>query len=288
MPNFLLRLQEACLALNWPMLLVPGVILTFLGLFLWLGGLRYAGFVLCIVGALLGATLGIAISPMVSLHPALTIIGAAAIICILAYILKRPVMYLMAAMIAAILCGGAYMTYSMSTETWEKMISEIHHQVRANPEQAEDNASNASQANLLQKIVQAQLAEQDDPEKASSQKTAIARLNAILAEIQFSANHNRTTLLIWIILGTLAGLCIAFILRKIIMAICCSIVGATSVCLGVMAILFAKKAAVFSGLAKHPKALPIIFLGMLGFGVVCQLLLARPAKVTESEPEQKE
>ena len=82
---------------------------------------------------------------------------------------------------------------------------------------------------------------------------------------------------------------LAWLVKRIVMALCCSIVGTTSTIAGVQLSLMAKGISMISALQNRPKVLPAIVVGMIAFGFVIQLFVAGPRKKKKIvEVEKKE
>jgi len=286
MHNLVLRIEQACLQMNWPVLLGLGLIATALGLFLWLGGLRYSALVLALLGAAVGATLGLLLSRWLPGPTVLIVVIGAAVVALIAAVMQQPIILLLAAIIFALVCGMTYMTLKLNSQQWRDTLAQLTEQVRAHPDDLPDD--NSARANLLRHLAAMAPSRDSETDHRSPHQRAMAGLKAALAELRFSASSSWVSLAVWIILGGLVGLAIAFLLKRLIMALCCSIVGSSSVFLGVSAILLAKKAAVLTGLWSRPALAPVVFGVMVGVGLLVQLLFVRPIKTTHRDTIHKE
>ena len=114
MNELLLKIQDACLQLNGWHLAIPGIAAVIMGLFLWLGGARYAFFVVGVLGAMVGSAAGLAVSQWFDLQLPLTVSIGAAIFAIIAILLQQTVILILAALIFALACGMAYMGQRVS------------------------------------------------------------------------------------------------------------------------------------------------------------------------------
>ena len=283
MQEMIVTLQDACLNLTWTTLFVPGIIAAATGLFLWLGGMRYSSLVLTLIGAAAGASLGLMASQWFSLQPAIPALIGAIGLGLIALLLQQTVILVLAACICATVGGATYLSYNMTTPQQQELVGQLRNSVAAPSELADQDSPSGSYIRRLR-----ELAATRDSEGASLHDKAIARLKELLAEIELSASSNRGTLILWIVLGAGIGLILAFVLKKIVMALCCSIVGTTAVLLGVSAMLLSKQTPVLTGFASQPRLLPILFLSMVAFGWLVQLLLARPSKAAAEDSEEEE
>jgi hypothetical protein len=71
-------------------------------------------------------------------------------------------------------------------------------------------------------------------------------------------------------------------------ALCCSIVGTTAILAGMLALLLAKGTEVFTALETKPHTLPSLYLAMILFGLLVQLLLAGSPKTKTVETTQED
>jgi len=94
-------------------------------------------------------------------------------------------------------------------------------------------------------------------------------------------------LVVWTVIGAVLGLGLAYVLTRIMLAICCSIVGSAATIGGILVLMLAKDVEVLSALLDKPKLIPTLFAIMIVIGCVSQLILARGAKAA-SETEQDE
>ena len=113
MISLLTRIQEACLQLDTWHLAGPGLGLIVLGLFLWLGGVRYAFLVVGILGAAGGGALGLLIGHWFEIEMPLAIIGGAVVMTVLALLLQNLVVIGLAIVLFAVVGGFSYLGYAL-------------------------------------------------------------------------------------------------------------------------------------------------------------------------------
>ena len=292
MQEMFLRIQDACLQLRPAVLVTPAVISMFAGLFLWLGGVRYAFVVVGLLGAMLGAAIGLFIGRWFGLPTSLSVAIGAAIVAIAAMLMQHTVVVLLATVILATACGLGYMSYTIDTETWRQEISRIRQRVRSGGSLSDPDSSASSSAEMdyLRSLVHQAENETIADDRPSHDK-GLDKLRTVLAEMRLSATSNRTSLVLWAIIGAGVGLVLAYLVKKIMMAVCCSIVGTTGIIGGVLALFLARGSAVFTSLQSRPQLLPVLFAAMIVFGCLIQLMFARPAgkksaKTQESDEEE--
>lgn len=279
MYEWLLKFQDGALALDPGTLMIPGLIAIVVGLFLWLGGTRYSSFVAGGIGGALGAIGGLLFSSWFGGHTALAVVSGAAVLALLAVFFKRIIIILLAASIFALVAGSSYLNYTSNTEPWRQKLSEIKQKALAAG--ADEAARRAEDEDPLVRQYQRQRQAQDK----TPQEQGREKLRTAWTEMQYLAASNRGKLIAFAAVGALIGLLLGWLLLRIMMAFCYSLVGATALLLGIFSLLIAKGTHVVDSLQTRPRVLPIIFLAMVLFGWMVQMLIAQPAR---KEAEQKE
>jgi len=262
MSELLIRIEETCLQVESVRLLLPGLIATVLGLFLWLGGAKYSAIVIGLLGGACGALGGFMVSQWFSLSlPLATILGAV-ILALAAVLLQQMVIILLATVIFAAICGFTYLSYSVDDQSWNDSIS-------------------AARAQALDQV-QPYL----DTEKTAG--TAREKISEIFDDIKAVAGDHSGSMVIWALIGAGIGLICAYFLKRIMMALCCSIVGTTAIISGMILLLFAKETEVFTALQSRPQVLPTVFIAMVAFGWLVQLFLSSAPKTAKADDDENE
>ena len=282
MIDLLLRLQEACLQLSTWHLVGPGLVLIVLGLFLWLGGARYAFLVVGIFGAALGAALGLLISHFFGVERALAVAGGAAIMTILSLLLSNLVIIGMAIALFAVVGGFTYLGYTLD----QQESTDLAGQLESNLTDANGGSSDVEVlVDYESRHLRSAALPSDDTHSGGMRK-----LDRIREELTELASANQKMLILWAAVGATVGLFLGYLLKKVMMAISCSIIGSTGAIAGMLMLLLAKGTPVISALQDRPKLLPSIFIVMVLFGGLVQLILAGAKKIetaTEDEDDEK-
>lgn len=282
MIELLLRIQEACLQLERWHLVGPGVGLIVLGLFLWLGGARYAFLVAGLFGATLGAGAGLLVGHWFELETALAVAGGAAIMTIVALLMQNLVIIGLAVALFAVVSGFTYLGYTLE----QQESREGSGQTESNLADADPSASDVDVlVRYESEHLRTSALEADDTPSGGLRK-----LDRIGEELRELASSNQKMLILCAVVGAIAGLFLGFLLKKVMMAISCSIIGSTGAIAGMLLLLLAKGTPVISSLQARPKLLPSLFIIMALFGFLVQLILAGAKKietVTEDEDEEK-
>jgi len=288
MNELLLKIQDACLQLNGWHLAIPGVAAVIMGLFLWLGGARYAFFVVGILGALVGAALGFALSQWFNLQPSLAVSVGAAVFAIIAILMQQTVILILAALIFALACGMTYMGGRVSQPEFQDQLLQLNQRyTERSPADQIQNRDTTTLSEDLKAPLPFDWGDQE-PTEGGLHTQGIQKLKDILNALFASASENRNMLFLWAVVGGAGGLLIGFLLKKIIMALCCSMVGPTCVITGMLALFLAKKIEVCSTLQDRPKLLLSVFVAMVFFGFPLQLFITGRAKKKSKDAEKKE
>lgn len=279
MIEFLLRVEEACLQLATWHLVVPGICLIVLGLFLWLGGVRYAFLVAGLFGAALGGLLGLLASRWFGLEMSLAVAGGAVIMTILSLLLQNLVVIGLAIVLFSAVGGFSYLAYSLDQKGASGSADSS----------LRDSLPSVSDVEALVRHESESLRETSGSEEDSTASEGVRKLIRIRDEISELASTNRTMVIVCAVGGAFLGLLLGYFLKKLMMAISCSIIGSSGAILGMGMLLLAKGSPVISTLQERPKLLPTLFIVMLIIGCMAQLILAGAKKMeTTTEDEDKE
>lgn len=290
MSDLLLRIQDAFLTLDPFGLLIGGLVTSLLGLFLWLGGTRFSSMVLGLCGGAMGAVLGVLTSSWFNMHVALSVLIGSFVLGLLAIFLRKLVIVLLAALIFTAVASSTYMSYHYNSDVWQNKLTELRQQAQRlkpdTPLPGEDDDS--ARNNFLRQMSKELLLKRQQAAPPETHRLGMEKLQTIGAELRYAASENRTALILWGILGGAIGLALGYLVMKLMMALCCSVVGSTAVILGVFAMILAKGNPIISRLMERPRVIPIIFGTMIILGLIVQLLVARPAKkaVVETETQK--
>jgi len=258
MQEILLRFEDAAKDLNSWTLAIPGLVCVLLGLFLWLGGVRYSSMIMGLLGGGAGAFMGLLLSRWLAISLPICVIGGAAVVAVIAVLLQKIAIVVLAVVIFALISGTFYFNYSLAGEKAQEILARIKEKTQTMP---------------------------PPTNKTELHQTAEEKLGLIFSEIRKNASSNRFMLLLWIMVGAAVGLFLVYILKTLIMSLCYSIVGSTAVISGALMVVLAKGTLVITALSNRPKVLPTILIAMIIFGWVIQLLLGKPGKT--KTPVQK-
>ena len=264
MQEILARIEGLCLELPPTTLLITGIIATLVGLFLWLGGNYYSGFIVGFLGAALGSLGGMVVSRLIGVAYAWGAIIGAAALGMLAVHLKNIVIIILAVFIFAVSSGTGYLSYAWNQATVIGENAQERLKVITSPDESRIMEPGVFDSLREKKI------DIDDTEKADG---FLERFKVIISDAWAATSSNRWALVFWALSGGIAGLLLIWFVKKIVMALCCSIVGSTVTIAGVQTLLMVKGIAMMQSLQSRPKVLPAIFMGMVLLGWMTQVFL---------------
>ena len=292
MEDLLLNIEQACLQLNGSTLVIPGILGIVLGLFLWIGGMRYAQLVLGLLGAVAGGFAGLAVSQWFEQGNTLWyILGGAVILALVAILIRRMVILLLATLIFAIVAGTAYFGYSITTEQYQDLLGRVRQtadNIRQNRQSLQDAQADDNEMILARRLAELMQQQQDAQEQTSNHDQAMGKLRALWEELRYAASANKGMLIACVIAGAALGLALAFLLRHLVMALCCSIVGTSAIMAGLAAILLATGKTILTQMNQKPTVAPAIFIIMVALGWGIQLLITPALKAKKSTDDSDE
>jgi hypothetical protein len=280
MYELLLRTETLLIGLRPPVLLGVGAVALAIGLVFWLGGTRYSTAIVGLIGAVIGAAVGLIVSQQFTLHPWLSMLIGAVVVAVLAILLKKVVILALAVLIISAVSGAGY-------------VSVILDRVAPPPASASATATRPTMVyqSFLRMEPEARLNYMGQISNES--QTFLDRLKALAADTWAAIQPYKMMALIAIIVGAVVALVLVWLIAKIVIALAYSIVGVAAIFLGVQAALLAVNIRPTADLYPRPWLLPAIFLVMVVIGWVWQLFFFHPAKVkrepkeTHEEPDER-
>jgi len=328
MNDLLLKLEEIAHAMPPGPLLLSGIIAILLGLFLWLGGARFCWMVVGLLGGAAGTCVGLWVSNWFELQAPVCMIVAATVFALGAILIQHAIIVVLATIIFATICGGGYVGYLMETAKPLLPESSSSQQNLTNggdsSEQALQDKIDQGQKiyegvrKVRQKVAQVtagqpqpdasvqaspdlpeqspgQASEQSPEQSTDGSRFDLPRSQDAAASVQqlyeqlspyLTGRHGQ--LFLWCVVGGIVGLILAHLLKTVIMALCCSVVGSAATIAGVILLLMIKGTAVTAAVADKPKFLPALFLIMVVFGWIVQLFLSASFKRNASRQSESQ
>ena len=285
MNDIFLRIEQACQTADSTALLIAGLIATVMGLFLWLGGVRYSWAVAGMLGTGIGIALGSIISYYFTSPPIVSMAVGGIIGAIGAILMQQLIIILIAIVIFSSMGGTGYLTYILD-KTGLQQHSE---QRQAQDEGSQDRLfSDPGTAGEIAEKIRNEVGIGEISDAALAAEGFWSKIKGLISDIKPAAVDNGGMLLLFCVGGAIIGLVLAQLLKWIIMALCCSIVGATSTIVGVMLLIAAKGNLPFSAVQDKENFLPTIFGVMIIIGWIVQLFIGKPKKKIVKQTVEEE
>jgi len=276
MYELLLRTETLLIGLQPPVLLGIGAIALVIGLVFWLVGTRYSTIIMALLGAVIGAAGGLIAGGRFNAQPVLSMLIGAVIVAVLAIVLKKILVLVVAILILSAVSGAGYVSVLLDYPA-----------PASPPAETTITSISAQPAGAYQPFLRmAPEARQDYVKQISNQSpTFLDRLKALVDDTWAAIRPHRMTALIAIVIGAVVGLVLVWLIAKIVVPLAYSLIGVAAIFLGLQAALLSVGIPVASELNPRPWLLPVIFLVLVVIGWMWQLFFYRPAKVAHEVEE---
>ena len=107
------------------------------------------------------------------------------------------------------------------------------------------------------------------------------KLRKLLKDTLGTMNPHKWKLLLSILLGGIGGLLLIWFIKRFVIALCCSGVGALLVLVGVESLLMTANLQLCNVFQEHRLALTVTYFSMVGIGTIVQLILTRSPRSKE-------
>jgi len=271
MYELLIRIETICIEAPLPTLLGVGAVATVAGLLLWLAGTYFSSVIIGILGAAVGSFCGLLISQWFDVSSLLSMGIGAAVLCVAAVLLRNIIIIVLAIIIFALVAGTAYSSIILGSP------------VQQQETEAEPDALMVSSFSQMDSTTRLSYVE----EISTEQDGFFDKLKAMLKDTLSTMSPFKWKLLLSTVVGGLGGLLLVWFIKKFVIALCCSVVGALLVLVGVENLLMAAGFQMCNAFGEHRLALSVTYFSMVGIGAVVQLIIARSMKPEEAEAGKK-
>jgi len=277
MNELLLRIETLCLGVNPPILIGVGAGMAIVGFVLWLGGTRYSTIVIGLLGAAVGAFLGLAAGQQFGISPFLGMGIGAVVLGVASVLLRSVLITVLATAIFALVAAGGYAGVVLDRQVPQETVPD--EQQTAGPEQS---VLFQSFSHMDDESRQAYLDEISGPEEGFQEK-----LVAVLKDTWNGLGPYKWYLLGAILVGGVGGFLLVWFVKQVVVPLSYSIVGTASLILGTQVLLLGVGFRAASSLPAQRWIMPAAFGAMSVVGWVSQLLASRKprAKATKKAEE---
>jgi hypothetical protein len=269
MYELLIRIETVCVEAELLTLLGIGVVSTVVGLLLWLAGTYFSSVIIGILGAAVGSLCGLLISQWLDVSSLLSMGTGAAVFCITAVLLKNIIIIVLAIIVFALLGGTAYSSMILGNP-----VQQQDQELGSVPVSSFSHMDSAKRLSYVDGI--------SDEQDGFSEK-----LKALLKDTLDTMNPHKWKLLLFTLAGGISGLLLIWLIKKLVVALCCSVVGAFLVLVGIESLLVAIGFQICDAFEGHRLAPTVTYFSMVGIGTVVQLVLSRSKKPQEASSAKK-
>ncbi|MDT8299897.1 MAG: hypothetical protein RQ760_00340 [Sedimentisphaerales bacterium] len=268
MYELLIRIETLCMGAQPLTLLGIGAITTVVGLLLWLAGTYFSSIVIGILGSVVGSFCGLLVSQWLDQNTLLSMGIGAAVFCVAAVIFKNIIIIVLAIIVFALAAGTTYSSMILASPAQQQ-------DARPNPALVSSFSQMDSKTRLSYVN---QISDEDDG--------FFEKLKILLKDTLGAMNPHKWKLLLSIVLGGIGGLLLIWFIKRFVIALCCSGVGALLVLVGIESLLMTAGLQLCNVFQEHRLALTVTYFSMAGIGTVVQLILTRSPKSKEPEEAQ--
>ena len=265
MNELLLRIETLCLEVSPPLLIGFGAGMVLVGLFLWLGGTRYSTVVIGLLGAAVGAVVGLAVGQQLEIHLFLCMAIGAVVLGVVSILLRNVLIIVLATAIFALVGAAGYAGVVLDGQPPE-----------------ETTTSDAPVARSEQSLLFQSFSTMDPNarqiylnEISGSEPTFQERSKAILKDTWNALGPTKWYLMGAILIGGVGGFLLIWFVKQVIVPLCYSIVGTASLVMGAQVLLLGLGFHLASSLPVQRWIVPAGLGVMTTVGWVSQLLAAR-------------
>ena len=267
MNELLVRIETLCLEVDPPLLIGAGAAMAIIGLVLWWGGTRYSTVVIGLLGAAVGAVVGLAVSQQLNVHLFGSMAAGAAVLGVVSILLRNVLIIVLAVAIFALVGAAGYAGIVLDGQPVEETTTAEGQQLTAGSQQSLLYQSFSSMdPNSRQMYLN---------EISGSDEGFQDRSKAIVKDTWNALGSTKWPLIGAIFGGGLVGFLLIWFIKQVIVPLCYSIVGTASLVLGVQVGLLGFGFHLASSLPPQRWIVPAALGGMAVGGWISQLLAAR-------------
>jgi len=269
MYELLIRIETVCVEAPLSTLLGVGAVATVAGLLLWLAGTYFSSVIIGVLGAAVGSFCGLLVSQWFDISSLLSMGIGAAVFCAAAVLLRNIIIIVLAIIIFALVAGTTYSSIILGSPVQQQ--------------ETEQDVVPISSFSEMDSTMRLSYVE----EISEEQDGFFDKIKVLLKDTLGTMNPFKWKLLLSTVVGGLGGLLLVWFIKKFVIALCCSVVGALLVLVGIENLLMAADFQMCNAFGGHRLALSITYFSMVGIGAVVQLIIARAQKPEEAEAKKK-
>lgn len=273
MYELLLRTETLFLGLRPLVLLAIGGPALIAGLVFWLGGVRFSAWIIGLLGAVVGAVVGLMISQWLGPHLWVSMIVGAAVLATASVFLRNILILVLAVLVIAGASGAGYLAVLLDRAVPQE---EAEVETRTTPEQSPLFQSLNDTNERLEYV-----------DRLTSEEGGFGRrVEAVGKDTWATARPHLWKLGLSVVAGAAVAIFLVWFVRNALIALAYSVVGTATLVLGIQTGTLAGGWHIVSALPRNPWLLPAVFGSMTVFGWIVQLLISRKPKAKKEGKEK--
>jgi len=269
MYELLIRIETVCVGAPLLTLLGVGAISMVVGLLLWLAGTYFSSAIVGVLGAAVGSFCGLLISQWFDVNSLLSMGIGAGVFCIAAVLLKNIIIIVLAIIVFALVGGTVYSSVILGKPAQQQDV-----ELTSVPVSSFSHMDSTMRSSYVEQI-------------SEEEEGFFEKVKALLEDALGVMSPYKWKLLLSTLVGGLGGLLLVWLIKKFVLALCCSVVGAFLVLVGIESLLMAIGFQMCNAFQGHRLALTVTYASMAAIGTVVQLVLGMSKKPKEAEAEKK-
>ncbi len=270
MYELLIRIETIFMGANLLTLLGVGAVTTIVGLMLWLVGTYFSSVIIGILGAAVGSFCGLLVSQWLNVDSLLSMIIGAVVLCIAAVLFRNIIIIVLALIVFALVGGTTYSSIVLGNPPEQQPNARVD----TYPASSFSHMDSTTRLSYVNKI-------------STEQDSSTEKLKALLKDTISTMSPHKWKLLISILLGGAGGLLVAWLVKKFVVALCCSIIGSLLVLLGIESLVMAAGFQMCNAFKGHRLILTLIYCAMVIIGAIVQLIIYKSQKPKEIKTVEK-
>jgi len=272
MYELLLRFETLFSTLSTLVLLGTGTGLLVTGVLLWLFGQRFGGVIIGLLGAAVGAILGLLLGQWFQFHLFLSMGIGALVLTVVSILLRNTIILALTVAIFAMISGAGYISTQLDSLV---QTSEM-----------DANASSIYGPELPSQLPARSFTNMLNPEErlayfenlASPEEGFSEKMRILLDDTWEMISPQLWKVMGITLAGAAVGILLIWVIKKIVILLAYSVVGSTTLLFGVQILLLGIGVRIVSTLPPTPWLLPSVFGGLVLVGWISQAFTAKPAK----------
>jgi hypothetical protein len=267
MYELLIRIETLYLEAAPGILFAIGAAAILVGLLFWLAGALFSPIIIGLMGAAFGAAAGLIVSNLFNLNLLRAAVFGAAAFCLAAILFRNVIIIGLAVAVFALATGTAYSSFILSK------LPPLHQKPAFTSIQSFSRMDPELRLSYLEQIAQAEASFLD-------------KLNALLRDTANSIAPHKWHILLAVLAGAVVCLILLWRLRKLVFALCYSLIGAFLLFLGAESLFMAARIQICAAFKNCPLTPTIAYFILAAAGAILQLTLTKPRK--HEQPHIKE